>query len=111
MAPMDKTHLAFWRILDVLAWMQLIFSTERTRAWAASRWARALEACGRHSLDIFALGCLLALFARLLGRTFGRDWPMQIAINVVGLSAMCLVALWLDRPVAAASIPAPRPRA
>ena len=113
MAPMDKTHLTFWRVLDILAWMQVIFSAERTRAWAAARWARALEACGRHSLDIFALGCLLALFARLLYRTFGRDWPMQIGVNLVGLGLMCAVALWLDRPPrrpALAASPAPQLR-
>ncbi len=113
MAPMDKTHLAFWRVLDILAWMQIIFSAERTRAWAASRWARAMEACGRHSLDIFALGCLLALFARMLFRTFGRDWSMQAGVNLFGLGAMCLVALWLDRPArrvaAVPANPAPRP--
>ncbi len=112
MAPMDKTHLAFWRILDVLAWIQIIFSTERTRAWAASRRVRALEACGRHSLEIFALGCLLALFGRMLYRTFGRDWSMQIGVNLFGLGLMCLVALWLDRPArrrAPAVSPTPRP--
>ncbi len=112
MAPMDKTHLAFWRVLDILAWVQIIFSAERTRAWAAARWARALQACGRHSLDIFALGCLLALFGRMLYRTFGRDWAMQGFVNLFGIGLMCLVALWLDRPArqpAPAVSPSPRP--
>ena len=114
MAPMDKTHLAFWRVLDILAWMHIIFSTDRTRAWASAGWARALEACGRHSLEIFALGCLLALLGRMLYRTFGRDWGTQIAVNVLGIAVMCLVALWMDRmkrrPATALS-PSPRPHA
>jgi hypothetical protein len=56
-----------------------------------------LEACGRHSLEVFAVGCVLALFGRLLFRTFGAGPAMQITVNAVGLAIMCLVGLWLDR--------------
>lgn len=97
MASSDKTHLEIFRILDILALMQLVFSARHTRAWAQHWTAHAFEACGRHSLDIFALGCLLALLGRLMFRTFGRSWAMQTGVNVVGLVVMCAVALWLER--------------
>ncbi len=95
----DKSHLEAFRILDILALMQVIFSARATRAMARHWTARAFEACGRHSLDIFALGCLLALFGRLAFRTFGRGWAMQVGVNAGGLLAMCLVALWLESRV------------
>ena len=95
----DKTHLEAYRILDILALMQVVFSARRSRAVARHWTARAFEACGRHSLDIFALGCLLALLGRLVFRTFGRGWTMQVGVNASGLVAMCLVALWLESRV------------
>ncbi len=96
MASSDKTHLEVFRILDILALMQVIFSARGSRAMARHWTARAFEACGRHSLDIFAFGCLLALLGRLVFRTFGRSWALQAGVNASGLVAMCLVALWLE---------------
>ncbi len=49
---------------------------------------RAAEACGKHSLEIFAAGCLAALIGRILYRTFGPVWPLQIAVNLIGLALM-----------------------
>ena len=96
MASSDKTHLEVFRILDILALMQVIFSARLSRELARHWTARAFEACGRHSLDIFALGCLLALLGRLVFRTFGRGWALQVGINAGGLVLMCLAALWLE---------------
>ncbi len=92
----DKTHFSVFRLLDILAWVQIVFSNGATRNWVKYRLTRPLEACGRHSLDIFALGCVLALFGRLVFRTFGRGLWLQGAVNLTGLAAMCLVALWLE---------------
>jgi hypothetical protein len=93
----DKTHLDALRLLDMLALTYLLLSSARLRTLAASRPLRLLEACGRHSLEVFATGCILALFGRLLFRTFGSELGMQIAVNAVGLTTMCLVGLWLER--------------
>lgn len=100
MATSDKSHLDVFRILDILALMQVIFSARGSRAMARHWTARAFEACGRHSLDIFAIGCLLALLGRLVFRTFGRSWQLQLTVNLGGLVAMCLVALWLEHRAA-----------
>jgi len=93
----DKTHLDALRLLDMLALTYLLLSSARLRAFADSRLLRPLEACGRHSLEVFAVGCILALFGRLLFRTFGAGLDMQIVVNAAGLVTMCLVGLWLER--------------
>jgi hypothetical protein len=96
MAAPDKSSLAPLRILDIGALFYLVFSSERLRRLAMNPWARAVEACGKHSLEIFGLGCLLALVGRLVYRTWGRGWPVLTAVNVIGLFTMCAVALWME---------------
>lgn len=98
MDPPDKSHLSPLRLLDILALFYLLFSLPGFRRVADHAGARALAACGRHSLEIFAFGCLLALFGRLIFRTWGRGWPLVTAVNATGLIAMCALALWLERP-------------
>jgi hypothetical protein len=93
----DKTHLSALRLLDMLALTYLLLSSTRLRALASGRSLRLLEACGRHSLEVFAVGCILALFGRLMFRTFGAGLVMQIPVNAIGLATMCLVGLWLER--------------
>jgi hypothetical protein len=108
LAPPDKSHLAPLRLLDILALSYLIFSSQRAQRLAGRGFARAVEACGKHSLEIFALGCALALVGRLVFRTWGAEWPLQIALNLVGFSAMCLLALRLESNRARhAAVPAP----
>ena len=93
----DKTQLAAVRILNILALAYLLLSSPALRALAGRRFFRPLEACGRHSLEVFAVGCICSLFGRLLFLTYGAGLEMQIAINVVGLATMFLVGLWLAR--------------
>jgi hypothetical protein len=105
MSPPDKTHLGILRLLDMLALAYLVFSSAQVRAFADGRWLRPLEACGRHSLEVFAAGCVVALFGRLLFRTADPTLVMQIVINTVGLATMCVVAWWLERHRPAGQIP------
>lgn len=107
MAAPDKSSLSPLRLLDILALFQLIFSSERLRELARHRFARAIEACGKHSLEIFALGCLLALFGRLVFRTWGRDWELVTVVNLTGLLTMCAVALRMEHANRAAAAPVP----
>jgi hypothetical protein len=81
----------------MLALAYLLLSSARLRALAGNRALRLLEACGRHSLEVFAVGCVLALFGRLLFRTVDVGIELQIAVNAVGIATMCLVGLWLER--------------
>jgi hypothetical protein len=97
MVAPDKTQLAAVRILDILALAYPLLSSPGLRALAGRRFFRPLEACGRHSLEVFAVGCICALFGRLLFRTYGAGFYTQVAINVIGLTMMCIVGLWLER--------------
>ncbi len=95
--PPDKSRLNPLRLLDIEALFYVVMSSALIRRVASSVWVRPLEACGRHSLYVFAAGCVLGMIARLALRTLGFAWPMQVAVNGIGLAAQCLLALWLER--------------
>ncbi len=113
MDPPDKTHLAPLRLLHAMA---LVYVALSWRSWAGqtrSVLIRAVEVCGKHSLEVFSLGTTLALVSRLAFRTFDDTWQMQVIVNVVGLGAMIGLGLLLERgrkrmavPVAAQPAPA-----
>jgi hypothetical protein len=97
MAAPDKSRLGLLRLLDVAALAYLIFSAPKLSRLSAHPVLQPIIACGRHSLEVFAFSCLLALFARLGFRTFGTGWQMEICVNGIGLSAMMVLALFIDR--------------
>jgi hypothetical protein len=72
-------------------------SSDRLRILAGQRTFRPFEICGRHSLEVFAIGCVAALLGRLFFRTYGTGIEAQIGINVVGIAMMCVVGLWLEK--------------
>ncbi|WP_375465309.1 OpgC family protein [uncultured Methylobacterium sp.] len=92
----DKGHVAPLRLINILALIYLLFSSAAVHGFALHRWVRPLEVCGRHSLEIFAAGCLAALAGRILYRTFGATWMLQVATNATGLLAMIGLAFVLD---------------
>jgi hypothetical protein len=97
MDPPDKTHLAALRLLHAMA---LVYVALTWRGWtgsASSPIRRAIEVCGRHSLEVFSLGTVLALVGRLAFRTFDDTWQMQVAVNVVGLGAMIALGGLLEQ--------------
>jgi hypothetical protein len=96
LAPPDKTSLAPLRLFNILALAYLILSSPVSRAIAGSRIFRTVDICGRHSLEVFATGCIAALFGRLLFRTFGHDLWLQLLVNAAGFAAMWMVAERLD---------------
>ncbi|MDA8251324.1 MAG: OpgC domain-containing protein [Rhodospirillales bacterium] len=101
-APPDKTSLSPVRLLDILALVYLALSSGGLRRVADHPWARPVVACGRHSLEVFAFATLVALVFRLLFHSFGPLWPLQMAVNVVGLGALLTFGSWLEqrgRPV------------
>ncbi len=97
MAPPDKGRVAPLRLVHVLALTYLLFSSGHIHRLAMHPRLWPLEACGRHSLEVFALGCMAALIGRIVYRTFGPTWPLQTAVNAVGLFAMIALARALDR--------------
>jgi hypothetical protein len=109
MAMPDKSRLSWLRILDVLALFYVVMSPPRVRAWAQSVWLRPVEACGRHSLEVFSLSCVLALFGRLIFRTYGVGIGTECLVNGVGFVLLCATGMWLDHGRVAAATTAPRP--
>ncbi len=95
--PPDKTHLHVLRLLEMLALTYLALSSDAFRTFVRHPVFKPIEACGRHSLEVFAAGCVLALFGRLIFRTYGEGAVLQAAVNLVGISAMFLLALYLER--------------
>ncbi|MGA7328171.1 MAG: OpgC domain-containing protein [Rhodomicrobium sp.] len=94
--PPDKTHLHVLRLLEMLALIYLALSSEAFRRFVRHSVFKPFEACGRHSLEVFAAGCVFALFGRLLFRTYGEGVGIQVAVNVAGLAAMFLLAQYLE---------------
>ncbi len=98
--PPDKTNLSLLRLLHVVAVVYLVLSSPRLMTVLRGRLlapvVACVEACGRHSLEVFSLGTLLALLGRLSFRTYGFDEPMQALVNGLGLAAMIGVALTLE---------------
>ena len=114
LAPPEQTNLAPLRLVDILALAYLLLSSPTFRTIAGARVLWPLDLCGRHSLEVFATGCVAALFGRLLFRTYGAGLPLQIAVNTIGFLAMWGVALYLDRTrarTAEAPSHAPQPEA
>ena len=95
--PPQKTPLSPLRLIDVLAIFYLVQSSRLARTVAASRIGQVLAVYGRHSLEVFSVGTVLDLLARLLMTTYGTGLPMQVAVNVVGLGTLFLMASALDR--------------
>ncbi|MDQ0449962.1 OpgC family protein [Methylobacterium aerolatum] len=96
MGPPNKGHVAPLRLLNILALSYLAFSSPALLRLTQRPILRAVDACGRHSLEIFAVGCLAALFGRILYRTFDPLWPLQIAVNVGGIALMLGAGLAYD---------------
>jgi hypothetical protein len=61
-----------------------------------SRCLAGISACGKHSLEIFSLGTLLAIAGGVLFHRFGAGWEMQIAVNAAGFGAMLACARMLE---------------
>ena len=97
MDPPQKTPLSPLRLIDVMAIFYLVQSSRLARTLAGGRIGQVLAVYGRHSLEVFSVGTVLDLLARLVMTTYGTGWPMQVAVNVVGLGTLYLMASWLDR--------------
>lgn len=102
----DKTHLAPLRLLHSLALVYVALSWRGWTGTGQSLVIRAVEVCGKHSLEVFSLGTLLALIGRLGFRTFDDTWQMQVIVNVVGIGGMVGLGALLERKRKRPALPA-----
>lgn len=98
----EKTILAPLRLLNILAFVHLALTSERLRTLAGRPFVAPVIACGRHSLEVFAVGTVLSLIGRLLFETFGTSLSLQLLINGVGFLVLLGLGRVLEagRPVA-----------
>jgi hypothetical protein len=97
MDPPDKTHLSVLRLLHAFALVYVVLSWRGWSGAGRSMVLRAVEVCGKHSLEVFSLGELMGLVGRLAFRTFDGGWQMQVVVNVVGLGSMIALGAVLER--------------
>ena len=91
-----KTFVSPWRLLNVLAIVYPVLTSARMTRVARLAALRPVVVCGRHSLPVFALGCVLALLGRLIFLTAGVTVWAQLVVNGVGLGAMVALGLLLE---------------
>jgi hypothetical protein len=93
----DKTNLAPLRLVSflALAMATVRFVTPQT-AFLRSRWAWPFVLCGRHSLYVFCLGIVLSVLGHFVLAELYGGLAMQIAVNVVGMTAMIGTAVMID---------------
>jgi hypothetical protein len=93
----SKNYLSVWRYLHILALAYVVASVVPADApWLRHAWARAIGTCGKHSLEIFALGTLLSFLAWIALAEFGPSGLLEVTVNVVGLVVLGWVAWHLS---------------
>ena len=102
----EKTVLAPLRLLDILALVYLALTSEWLRAVAVRPAMAPIIACGKHSLEVFAVGTLLSLVGRLLFDTFGTPLLLQAVVNGVGFLVLFRLG-WLLETGRVVARPAP----
>ena len=92
-----KSFVTPWRLVHVLAVTYLALTSPGLTRLARTLVVWPIVACGRKSLQVFAAGCILALFARLYFKTADVTLTSEIVVNVTGLGLMLLLGTVLDR--------------
>jgi hypothetical protein len=95
--PVNKNNLSPLRLIPFLAVVVLAAELVPVNArFLASRAARPVLACGRQSLEIFCLSILLSALGHFVLSEYNSGLAMQLAVNAVGIAAMCLTAGLID---------------
>ena len=95
--PVNKSNLAPIRLVSFFALFVLTAHWVSPQArFLRSVWTRPIVLCGAHSLEIFCLSILLSALGHFLMSEIAAGVTMQIAVNVIGIAAMCLTAAMLD---------------
>jgi len=96
--PMSKHDLSAWRFAHVLALAYLTaIYVPSNAAWLKKSWAVSIQACGKHSLEIFSLGTLLSFFGWIALTELGTSQTMMLMVNVIGITIMGVTAWQMAR--------------
>jgi hypothetical protein len=93
--PNDKTNLAPYRILHLLA-LAVIVVRLLPEDWSGLRSSvlRPLIVCGQRSLEVFCVGIFLSFVGHFILEMYSDTLTMQIAASGVGLMLMTCVAFY-----------------
>ncbi len=101
----SKPDLSAWRFLHVLALAYMAGSLIPTSAaWLERPVARAISLCGRHALEIFALGTILSFAAWIILRQIGTSMGLEFVVSAIGVAAMAYAARVLTERKAGRSL-------
>ncbi|MBR1090822.1 OpgC domain-containing protein [Bradyrhizobium manausense] len=103
--PNDKTNLAPYRVLHLLA-LAVVVVRLLPSDWSGLRSAvlRPVIACGQRSLEVFCVGIFLSFVGHFVLEMYSDALSAQILVSMAGLTLMTCVALYrdwsrsLDRP-------------
>ncbi|OYU88989.1 OpgC domain-containing protein [Rhodopseudomonas boonkerdii] len=112
--PNDKTNLAPYRILHLLALMIILVRlVPKDSIVLRSAMARPLVVCGQRSLEVFCVGIFLSFVGHFILEMWSNAFVTQVAVSLAGISLMTLVASYRTWSRALDSRPASRrpPRA
>ncbi|MET0430077.1 MAG: OpgC domain-containing protein [Microvirga sp.] len=106
--PNDKTNLAPYRVLHLLALM-IVLVRIVPRDWDVLRSdvMKPIVVCGQRSLEVFCVGIFLSFVGHFILEMYSDALVTQIAVSVVGIALMTAVAFYrtwsraLDAPPAA----------
>jgi hypothetical protein len=93
--PNDKTNLAPYRVLHLLA-LALLVVRFIPFDWSGLRWPvfRPVIRCGQQSLEVFCVGVFLSFVAHFVLDTTSNAFHVQILVGATGLSIMTAVAYY-----------------
>lgn len=93
--PISKTHLAPIRLLHFLALAYCTASVVREGRWVHHWLSQQVAGMGRHSLEIFCLGVLLAPLMDVCNSLAGDRFASQLLTPLLGLGLMLALSNWL----------------
>lgn len=93
--PNDKTNLAPYRVLHLLA-LALLVVRFIPFDWPGLGWPifRPVIKCGQQSLEVFCVGVFLSFVAHFVLDTTSSSFPVQMLVGAAGLSIMTGVAYY-----------------
>lgn len=94
--PVSKTNLAPVRLLHFLALAYCTASVIREGAWLHHWLTQQVAAMGRHSLEIFCLGVLLAPLVDMVNALNDDRFASQLLSALVGVILMVALSNWLE---------------
>lgn len=94
----SKPDLSAWRFLHVLALAYVAGSLIPASApWLDSSAARVVALCGRHGIEMFALGTLLSFAGWIVLEEAGTTATLEFLVTAAGIATMAAAALHLTR--------------